>query len=534
MLEYAYIKGNKIPVHVSSVPNGKECNCICPNCGEALIAKNKCVDMTNHFSHVGGNETRECRMTQLHLLAQHHFLETPFITLPRVGFQYKGEELYRGQTSTRIINAQLEKSLNDGKWKADVMLDTEVGQIAIEIMVTHATEREKVDYYRNEKIPTIEFDLSKLRTIELRKALDILGNNNAPSEWLHPWCKIELINEHEELLKKRRVEFEKAEKLKSDRILKNKRKNARKHARQMLRTKAFTLPSITKTFCANYRDKQYEKLVTIKPKKDCLFDEVREVYTCNDYLLFKGVIKEHHLWIVYLLTDEPHHDIFSLEGSIVARYPASTNRQQSEWEWLHHPSIEKAIKASEDKFNTYCYFEYQRQTKTEELAKELSTLASEYIMFENKYFKAQYHLWKSWLIKKGIFIPSEWKQNPSIPILFKKDNFNPLPYWVFNSWHIYICCRLAELVDQYREGEYNSLGVLGNHFIKEVGVHERYFSIISEVTYRYIDEELRSILFCTELMEAILKPFVDIGVILLRDGEFLRRGSLLNAATKGC
>lgn len=534
MLEYAYIKGHTTPVHVSSVPNGKECNCVCPNCGEALIAKNKCIDITNHFSHDGGNETRECRMTQLHLLAQHHFLEIPYITLPSVGFRYKGEELHRGRTSTRILNAKLEKHLDDGKWIADVMLDTEIGQIAIEVKVTHATEREKVNYYRKEKIPTIEFDLSKLRSMPLNKALDKLGNNNVPSEWLYPWCKGELIKEHEEQLNKRRIELERAEKLKSDRILKNRQRNARKHAKQMLDTKKFTLPSITKTFSASYRDKHYRKVVTLKPQKDCLFDEVKDVYACNDYLLFKGIIKDRHLWVVYLLTDEPHYDISSLDGSIVARYPASTMRQQSEWEWLKHPSINKAIEAGEAKFNTYCYFEYQRQTRTEELIKELSSLASEYVMSENQYFKAQYHVWKAWLSKKKKFVSSAWKDNPSIPTFFKTDIFDPTPYWVFNGWHIYICCRFAELVDQYHEGEFNSLGVLGSAFIKEVGVHERYFSIVTEVTYRYTDEETRNILFCTELMTTMLKPFIETGVVIIRDGEFLRRGSLLNIATDGC
>ncbi|CDT01622.1 hypothetical protein VCR4J2_20015 [Vibrio coralliirubri] len=58
----------------------------------------------------------------------------------------------------------------------------------------------------------------------------------------------------------------------------------------MLETKKFTLPAITKTFSASYRDKHYRKLITLKLQKDCLFDEVKDVYACNDYLLFQGVL----------------------------------------------------------------------------------------------------------------------------------------------------------------------------------------------------------------------------------------------------
>lgn len=42
-------------VHVSQVENGSECACVCPACGEALIAKQGEI-LSWHFSHVSGEE----------------------------------------------------------------------------------------------------------------------------------------------------------------------------------------------------------------------------------------------------------------------------------------------------------------------------------------------------------------------------------------------------------------------------------------------------------------------------------------------
>ena len=39
LLTYALNSQNQL-VHIDSVPNGSSCNCFCPNCKAALIAKN--------------------------------------------------------------------------------------------------------------------------------------------------------------------------------------------------------------------------------------------------------------------------------------------------------------------------------------------------------------------------------------------------------------------------------------------------------------------------------------------------------------
>lgn len=39
--EYAVHKTSGQVMHVDDVPNGKQCECICKNCGGHLLAKNK-------------------------------------------------------------------------------------------------------------------------------------------------------------------------------------------------------------------------------------------------------------------------------------------------------------------------------------------------------------------------------------------------------------------------------------------------------------------------------------------------------------
>ena len=60
--------------HISEVPSGLECNCICPWCRKELIAKHSSKDpsdykkaFSDHFAHHHDNE---CYESQLHSLAE--------------------------------------------------------------------------------------------------------------------------------------------------------------------------------------------------------------------------------------------------------------------------------------------------------------------------------------------------------------------------------------------------------------------------------------------------------------------------------
>lgn len=68
-INYALNENQKL-VFVDDVPNGKECGCVCPNCGEKLMAKNGGSKREHHFAHLSGTECEGAYESMLHLLAK--------------------------------------------------------------------------------------------------------------------------------------------------------------------------------------------------------------------------------------------------------------------------------------------------------------------------------------------------------------------------------------------------------------------------------------------------------------------------------
>ncbi|MCL8609902.1 hypothetical protein KUA00_00550 [Proteus mirabilis] len=199
MLKYALQKDSNTLRHIDSVENGLKCNCICSGCGDRLIAKNNKINGTkHHFAHYSKDENSNCLMTQLHIVAQHFFLESQPLFLPPVSFRYKGQVLDQSEVQANVHNANLETHI--GKYIADVFLETNIGNIVIEVFVTHKNQSDKTKYYQENKIPSIEFDLSTYLNRSIEEALFDLKTNKVPYKWLYEWCRDQLVDKHEILL----------------------------------------------------------------------------------------------------------------------------------------------------------------------------------------------------------------------------------------------------------------------------------------------------------------------------------------------
>ena len=78
---YYGIKDGQI-VSINDVNSGKTCGCVCPSCGEQLIAKKGKI-MIHHFAHASTKDCEYGYETSLHLLAKDIIKNLNHFVLPK-------------------------------------------------------------------------------------------------------------------------------------------------------------------------------------------------------------------------------------------------------------------------------------------------------------------------------------------------------------------------------------------------------------------------------------------------------------------
>ena len=164
LLTYALNKDGKL-VHIDTVPRGAECNCFCPNCKSALVAKNGGEKREHHFAHEANSDCLKGYQTALHLLGKEIILKEKQIPIINEKFEIE------------FINSdsiELEKKLDD--IIPDVYALVNNKPVAIEILVTHEVDDNKYNKIQNHEITTFEIDLSKVDTLEYEQVKNEIYN----------------------------------------------------------------------------------------------------------------------------------------------------------------------------------------------------------------------------------------------------------------------------------------------------------------------------------------------------------------------
>lgn len=161
---------------INEVEQGLACNCVCPGCGNPLVAKKGPIRM-HHFAHRGvscaiGTETALHRMAK-QIVADERRLIQP------------GQD-----TPTAFEHAALPDEIHWPGRRPDVALWTKSMTLHVEVTVTHRCEQEKLTEIIRAGIPTIELDLSQAyRRQRLGWTLERLTNHlihdPAIRRWLH-------------------------------------------------------------------------------------------------------------------------------------------------------------------------------------------------------------------------------------------------------------------------------------------------------------------------------------------------------------
>lgn len=161
-------------VYIEEAENGLNCGCVCPGCGQPLVAKNNGRKKEHHFAHFRTAECAHGYQSALHYMAKDVFLEMKEFTFVKSGTPVK----------YRIDDVVLEKAVDSVI--PDILVTSDGKKFIVEIFVTHAVDEEKKEKIKSLKISALEIDLSRFRHVMLDKdALKSEANNADNFSWVY-------------------------------------------------------------------------------------------------------------------------------------------------------------------------------------------------------------------------------------------------------------------------------------------------------------------------------------------------------------
>jgi len=177
-----YALRNDALVHVSAVESGLKCDCYCPGCGGAMIAKKGNLKI-HHFAH----QQAECAYgleTTLHLMAKEILEQEKQILLPKVETTNDCPYIISEPRTVHFDKVYFEAKFDD--IIPDIIVQIGEKMLAVEIYVTHkvdAAKRKKILDYR---VSTLEIDLSDVdRMVSMETLRVILLDTTIPKRWIY-------------------------------------------------------------------------------------------------------------------------------------------------------------------------------------------------------------------------------------------------------------------------------------------------------------------------------------------------------------
>lgn len=164
-------------VRVQEVAKGLSCDCVCPACGHALVAKAKDSNFRRpHFAHYRDADCRTGFETSVHKAAKQLIAKQLRLCLPGwdgeldmpnppmmmdvARFQHLGRPIEYLPVSIELLSASLEVARGD--YIPDITAMDADGELLIEIRVSHAVEALKRHRVQSEGVRMLEIDLSRL------------------------------------------------------------------------------------------------------------------------------------------------------------------------------------------------------------------------------------------------------------------------------------------------------------------------------------------------------------------------------------
>jgi hypothetical protein len=156
------------PVRVDEVPSGLACNCYCARCGAKFVAVHPETKQW-HFRHHNAEDCGGSFETAVHFMAKAVLVQNKCLMLPylkvrparelwKVGTCVTQEETVVKQQVMRFDCVEDEVRM-DGR-VPDIVMWKGSRKLLVEIFVTHDLTEEKVQWIRENDLPTISVNLS--------------------------------------------------------------------------------------------------------------------------------------------------------------------------------------------------------------------------------------------------------------------------------------------------------------------------------------------------------------------------------------
>jgi hypothetical protein len=162
------LRGDDV-VYINDVANGLACGCVCPSCGDRMVAKQGAITI-HHFAHEGGSDCAGGLQTTLHLAAKAVLSRERRMVLPELTLTATARDA-QGLTHTvseKVLSARsvMFDEVTEEKRLGDIVPDLicKIGGrvLLVEIAVTHFVDDIKREKIRALGLACVEIDLSDM------------------------------------------------------------------------------------------------------------------------------------------------------------------------------------------------------------------------------------------------------------------------------------------------------------------------------------------------------------------------------------
>jgi hypothetical protein len=159
-------------VHINDVANGLACDCVCPGCGDRMVAKQGAITI-HHFAHEGGSDCAGGLQTTLHLAAKAVLSKERRMVLPALTLTATAHDT-QGVAHTVFVEAfpprpvvfdEVTEEKRLGDIIPDLICKTGGRSLLVEIAVTHFVDEIKREKIRALGVACVEIDLSTMVSV---------------------------------------------------------------------------------------------------------------------------------------------------------------------------------------------------------------------------------------------------------------------------------------------------------------------------------------------------------------------------------